>query len=88
MSLIFTVYKPSAAFRPFVHSFGHSVALYPAAPPQRPAGDGGTQFVLPSGDPMADRLFPSACVFLNFNLGEPVALACRDGDVSLPQGVT
>jgi AraC-like DNA-binding protein len=86
MSLVFTVYEPSPALRPFVHSFGHSVALDPEAPPRPPAGEGGTAFVLPPGDPMADRLFPSACVFLNFNLGEPVALARGDGDVPLPEG--
>jgi AraC-like DNA-binding protein len=43
-------------------------------------------FVLPPGGPVADRLFPSACVFLHFNLGEPVALAGGDGDVPLPEG--
>jgi AraC-like DNA-binding protein len=85
MSLVFTVYEPSPALRPYVHSFGHSVALDSEAPPRRPTGEGGTQFVLPSGDPMADGLFPSACVFLNFNLGEPVALASGDGDVPLPK---
>jgi AraC-like DNA-binding protein len=86
MSLVFTFYEPSPALRPFVHSFGHSVALDPEAPPRRPAGEGGTEFVLPPGDPMADRLFPTACVFLHFNLGEPVALARADGDGPLPEG--
>jgi AraC-like DNA-binding protein len=86
MSLAFTVYEPSPALRPFVHSYGHSVSLNPEAPPRRPPGEGGTEFVLPPGDPMADWLFPSACVFLNFNLGEPVALARGDGHVPLPGG--
>jgi AraC-like DNA-binding protein len=86
MSLVFTVYEPSPALRPFVNSYDHSVSLDPNARPRRPAGDGGTEFVLPSGDPMADRLFPSACVFLNFNLGEPVALSRGDSDVPLPVG--
>jgi AraC-like DNA-binding protein len=85
MSLVFTFYEPTPALRPFVHSYDHSVSLDPEAPPRRSAAEGGTEFVLPPGDPMADRLFPSACVFLHFNLGEPVALA-RDGDVPLPQG--
>jgi AraC-like DNA-binding protein len=86
MSLLFTVYDPSPALRPFVHSYAHSVSLAPCAAPPRLAGEGGSAFVLPPGDPMADRLFPSACVFLNFNLGDPVALARRDGDMPLPEG--
>jgi AraC-like DNA-binding protein len=86
MSFVFTFFEPAPALRPFVHSYSHAVSLDPKAPPRRPAGEGGTEFVLPPGDPMAERLFPSACVFLNFNLGEPVALARGDGDVPLPAG--
>jgi AraC-like DNA-binding protein len=86
MSLIFTVYEPAPALRPFIHSYSHSVSLDSESAPRRPAAEGGTVFVLPPGDPMADRLFPSACVFLHFNLCEPVALARDDGDVPLPEG--
>jgi AraC-like DNA-binding protein len=85
MSLVFTFYEPSPALRPFIHNYSHSVSLGPEAPPRRPADEEGTMFVLPPGDPMADWLFPSPCVFLNFNLGEWVALA-RGGDLPLPEG--
>ena len=75
MAFVFTVYPPSPDLRPFVHSYVGFAPLGPdAAAPGRLTDDGGQAFPLAAGDPMIDRLIPSVCVCLGYNLGDPFAL--------------
>jgi AraC-like DNA-binding protein len=82
MEFVLTVYPPSPDLRPFVHSYvGFAPLGRDAAAPGRLTADGGQAFPLASGDPMIDRLIPSVCVCLDFNLGGPFALDRGDGVV-------
>jgi AraC-like DNA-binding protein len=82
MGFVFTVYPPSPALRPFVHSYCSFAPAGREAPGgRRPLDPEGREFPMAAGDPMVDGVFPSACVFLSFNLGDPFGLARGGGEV-------